>query len=113
MSRRPLEWMVMCRLLGYATAGLNRSLEDVLGGQAVKDFHAMSVVHNDGWGTASLRTPEEPPYRRDGGAPYLKPALACTRPLRRHCMTRCLKISPSSRLAARCGISASPARICR
>lgn len=61
--------MVMCRLLGYATAGLNRSLEDVLGGQAVKDFRAMSAVHNDGWGTASLRTPEEPPYRRDGGAP--------------------------------------------
>ncbi len=60
----------MCRLLGYATAGINRSLQDVLGGeQTVKDFRAMSMVHNDGWGTASLCTPQEPPYRRDGGAP--------------------------------------------
>jgi predicted glutamine amidotransferase len=59
----------MCRLLGYATAGFNRSLAEILGGRAAEDFRELSEIHNDGWGVAQLVDPIEPPHVRDGGAP--------------------------------------------
>ena len=40
----------MCRLLGYATAGFNLSLDAVLGQDNVEDFRELSEIHNDGWG---------------------------------------------------------------
>ena len=61
--------LTMCRLLGFATAGSNTSLNGVLGMQAVREFRDLSEVHNDGWGAALVTVPEESPYRRDGGAP--------------------------------------------
>lgn len=39
----------MCRLLGYATAGFNLSLNAVLGQDNVEDFRELSEIHNDGW----------------------------------------------------------------
>ena len=42
----------MCRLLGFAAAGSNTSLNGVLGMQAVRDFRDLSEIHNDGWGSA-------------------------------------------------------------
>ena len=59
----------MCRLLGYATAGRDFSLSDILGDAAIEDFRSLSEIHNDGWGSALLSLPAEPPYRRDGGEP--------------------------------------------
>lgn len=40
----------MCRLLGFAAAGSNTSLNGVLGMQAIRDFRDLSEIHNDGWG---------------------------------------------------------------
>ena len=59
----------MCRLLGYATAGFNLSLNAVLGQGNVEDFRELSEIHNDGWGVAQLADPTSAPYVRDGGAP--------------------------------------------
>ena len=59
----------MCRLLGFATAGSNISLNDVLGMPAVREFRDLSEIHNDGWGTSLVTVPNESPYLRDGGAP--------------------------------------------
>ena len=56
--------LTMCRLLGFATAGSNTSLNGVLGMQAVCEFRDLSEVHNDGWGAALVTVPEESPYRR-------------------------------------------------
>lgn len=59
----------MCRLLGYATAGFNLSLNAILGEANTDDFRDLSEIHNDGWGVAQLADPGERPYVRDGGAP--------------------------------------------
>ena len=59
----------MCRLLGFAAAGSNTSLNGVLGMQTVRDFRNLSEIHNDGWGSALVTVPSESPYLRDGGAP--------------------------------------------
>ena len=59
----------MCRLLGFAAAGSNTSLNGVLGMQVVRDFRNLSEIHNDGWGSALVTVPSESPYLRDGGAP--------------------------------------------
>lgn len=59
----------MCRLLGYATAGNDLSLNDVLGEENASTFRGLAEIHNDGWGTALLATPGSAPYVRDGGAP--------------------------------------------
>ncbi len=59
----------MCRLLGFATAGFNISLNAVLGQAQCRDFRKLSEIHNDGWGVALLTEPAEAPYVRDGGAP--------------------------------------------
>ncbi|MBT1171508.1 MULTISPECIES: class II glutamine amidotransferase [Bifidobacterium] len=59
----------MCRLLGYATAGFNVSLNAILGSENAADFRELSEIHNDGWGVAQLSDPAEAPYIRDGGAP--------------------------------------------
>ncbi|RSX51286.1 class II glutamine amidotransferase [Bifidobacterium goeldii] len=59
----------MCRLLGYATSGINLSLNDVLGQTAVEDFRELSEIHNDGWGVALLSNPAQLPFVHDGGAP--------------------------------------------
>ena len=59
----------MCRLLGYATAGVNLSLNDILGIPTVEEFRELSRIHNDGWGCASLYDPPETPGTMDGGAP--------------------------------------------
>ena len=55
----------MCRLLGYATAGFNLSLNAVLGRDNVGDFRELSEIHNDGWGVAQLSDPAEAPHVRD------------------------------------------------
>ena len=52
--------LTMCRLLGFATAGSNTSLNGVLGMQAVCEFRDLSEVHNDGWGAALVTVPEDP-----------------------------------------------------
>lgn len=54
----------MCRLLGFAAAGSNTSLNGVLGMQAVRDFRNLSEIHNDGWGSALVTVPSESPYLR-------------------------------------------------
>ena len=59
----------MCRLLGYATAGFNVSLNAILGSENTADFQELSEIHNDGWGVAQLADPAEAPYILDGGAP--------------------------------------------
>ncbi|MBW3093169.1 class II glutamine amidotransferase [Bifidobacterium sp. 82T10] len=59
----------MCRLLGYATAGNNLSLNDVLGQSAAREFVELSEIHNDGWGASLISEPADPPHVRDGGAP--------------------------------------------
>ena len=51
----------MCRLLGFAAAGSNTSLNGVLGMQAVRDFRNLSEIHNDGWGSALVTVPSESP----------------------------------------------------
>lgn len=65
----PVDCLDMCRLLGYATAGADLSLNDILGAKNVEDFRELSEIHNDGWGAAQLTNPGETPYVRDGGAP--------------------------------------------
>ncbi len=65
----PVWFKTMCRLLGFAAAGSNTSLNGVLGMQNVRDFRDLSEIHNDGWGAALITVPEESPYHRDGGAP--------------------------------------------
>ena len=64
-----VSYLTMCRLLGYATAGFNLSLNAVLGQGNVEDFRELSEIHNDGWGVAQLADPASAPYVRDGGAP--------------------------------------------
>lgn len=64
-----VSYLTMCRLLGYATAGFNLSLNAVLGQGNVEDFRELSEIHNDGWGVAQLADPTSAPYVRDGGAP--------------------------------------------
>ena len=59
----------MCRLLGYATAGFNLSLDTILGERGACAFRDMSRIHNDGWGCAALYDPPETPGVDDGGAP--------------------------------------------
>ena len=59
----------MCRLLGYATAGFNLSLDTILGERGACAFRDMSRIHNDGWGCAALYNPPETPGVDDGGAP--------------------------------------------
>lgn len=59
----------MCRLLGYATAGFNLSLNAILGTEGVDAYREMSEIHNDGWGCAMLYEPIERPGTLDGGAP--------------------------------------------
>ena len=49
----------MCRLLGYATAGFNLSLNAILGEANTDDFRDLSEIHNDGWGVAQLADPGE------------------------------------------------------
>lgn len=79
----------MCRLLGYATAGFNLSLEAILGEPTVRAFRDMSRIHNDGWGCASLYDPVEVSGLDDGGAPspetgtklYKTTVAACYDPL--------------------------------
>lgn len=43
-----VSYLTMCRLLGYATAGFNLSLNAVLGQGNVEDFRELSEIHNDG-----------------------------------------------------------------
>ena len=59
----------MCRLLGYATAGANASLNDILGTRLVGVFRDLSEIHNDGWGVAQVVSPSELADQYDGGAP--------------------------------------------
>ncbi|MCH4160392.1 MAG: class II glutamine amidotransferase [Bifidobacterium sp.] len=59
----------MCRLLGYATNGINLSLKDIIGEVDVAQFRSISKIHNDGWGVSLLSQPPEGAHRRDGGAP--------------------------------------------
>lgn len=64
----------MCRLLGYATDGRNISLNQAIGVPGVKAFRELSLIHNDGWGSAMLAAIERQPYEQrpyvsDGGAP--------------------------------------------
>lgn len=58
----------MCRLLGYATAGTNKSLEDVLGEGIVREYLRLSLVHNDGWGAALVADSSRRAGIDDGGA---------------------------------------------
>lgn len=59
----------MCRLLVYATNGINLSLKDIIGETDVAQFRSVSRIHNDGWGASLLSQPPEGAHRRDGGAP--------------------------------------------
>ena len=59
----------MCRLLGYATAGFNLSLNAILGTESVEEYREISEIHNDGWGCSMLYEPIERPGTLDGGAP--------------------------------------------
>lgn len=59
----------MCRLLGYATAGVNLSLEDVLGEGIAREFARLSLIHNDGWGAALVADSSRRAGVDDGGAP--------------------------------------------
>lgn len=62
-----IQWVGMCRLLGYATDGRNLSLREVLGERVAGEFHDMGEIHNDGWGVSMLAAPRRAPGRRDGG----------------------------------------------
>jgi predicted glutamine amidotransferase len=65
----------MCRLLGYCSRG-STSVADLLAGEGLRDFTAMSAFHADGWGMAwynadgpqlrksTRRALEEPEYDR-------------------------------------------------
>ena len=68
-NMRTLHSTTMCRLLGYATANENISLREVLGAQSTDAFHELSEIHNDGWGTAMVKEPDQTAHVTDGGAP--------------------------------------------
>ena len=103
----------MCRLLGFAAAGSNTSLNGVLGMQTVRDFRNLSEIHNDGWGSALVTVPSESPYLRDGGAPtpetgttiYKNTVAARHDPISTS--------SPTLRPVEACGTYVWPARTCR
>ena len=59
----------MCRILGYATAGTNLSLDAILGHRNTVAYRDMSEIHNDGWGCATIAEPDQAPGIEDGGAP--------------------------------------------
>ncbi|WP_300766512.1 class II glutamine amidotransferase [uncultured Bifidobacterium sp.] len=59
----------MCRLLGYATNGLELSLTDVIGEDESARFRDLGRIHNDGWGACLVSAPNDSPFRRDGGEP--------------------------------------------
>lgn len=59
----------MCRILGYATAGTNLSLDAILGHANTVAYRDMSEIHNDGWGCATIAEPDQAPGIEDGGAP--------------------------------------------
>lgn len=59
----------MCRLLGYATAGVNTSLHEVLGVEATAQYRSLSEIHNDGWGASLVNEPERQAGEYDGGEP--------------------------------------------
>ena len=103
----------MCRLLGFATAGSNTNLNDVLGMQNVRDFRNLSEIHNDGWGAALITVPDESPYRRDGGAPTPETGTAIYKTPSPPVMIRFSTSSPTLRRAAACGTCAWPAPTCR
>lgn len=68
-NMRTLHSTTMCRLLGYATANENISLREVLGAQSTDAFRELSEIHNDGWGTAMVKEPDQTAHVTDGGAP--------------------------------------------
>lgn len=55
----------MCRLLGYALAGENVSLQDVLGQRSVEDYRSLSEIHHDGWGCSQLSAYGEAGHQAD------------------------------------------------
>ena len=59
----------MCRLLGYATANVNVSLDKVLGMRECAAFRDLSEIHNDGWGAVLINEPGHAAHVNDGGAP--------------------------------------------
>ncbi|RYQ16545.1 class II glutamine amidotransferase [Bifidobacterium pseudolongum] len=59
----------MCRLLGYATANVNVSLDKVLGMRECAAFRDLSEIHNDGWGAVLINEPGHAAHVSDGGAP--------------------------------------------
>ena len=59
----------MCRLLGYATANVNVSLDEVLGMRECAAFRDLSEIHNDGWGAVLINEPGHAAHVNDGGAP--------------------------------------------
>ena len=59
----------MCRLLGYATANVNVSLDEVLGMRECAAFRDLSEIHNDGWGAVLINEPGHAAHINDGGAP--------------------------------------------
>ena len=103
----------MCRLLGFAAAGSNTSLNGVLGMQAVRDFRNLSEIHNDGWGSALVTVPSESPYLRDGGAPTPETAPPSTRTRSQPDMIRFSTSLRTLRLVEACGTCVWPARTCR
>lgn len=103
----------MCRLLGYATAGFNLSLNAVLGQGNVEDFRELSEIHNDGWGVAQLADPASAPYVRDGGAPTPETGTKIYKSTIAARAIARLKLWLASRLAAPFGICVWPAPICR
>ena len=105
--------LTMCRLLGFATAGSNTSLNGVLGMQAVCEFRDLSEVHNDGWGAALVTVPEESPYRRDGGAPSPETGTAIYKNTIAARHDSIFDELAAPRPEAACGICVWPARICR
>lgn len=103
----------MCRLLGFAAAGSNTSLNGVLGMQAVRDFRNLSEIHNDGWGSALVTVPSESPYLRDGGAPTPETGTAVYKNTIAADMIRFSTSLRTLRLVEACGTCVWPARTCR
>ncbi len=50
----------MCRLLGVVSTA-SRSVADAVGDEVLKDFLALTKVHGDGWGAATVDRCGEPP----------------------------------------------------
>ncbi|NEG70501.1 class II glutamine amidotransferase [Bifidobacterium choloepi] len=69
----------MCRLLGYATASFNTSLQEVLGLEATAQYRGLSEIHNDGWGAALVNEPDQPGNTYDGGEPTPETGMAIYR----------------------------------